>query len=287
MCTSHQRDASGREPALRGRASRVAFWPRPSSCDPSRPGRDVLSCRLAGPPGDPALGHEVDEVLADRRGDHRHLSSGRDQSGRPARCHGPSADHERRAARQVQQQRIAGGGAEPSELQRRSCGSRPDHPGSHGGPGLVVDEQEGPGGPDLVVGVERDRLGQADPDLADVVEAETVDSRMRLEGVDVESAVDALDQRADGARTGLEQQPLPGNEGLLGEHRDRRSDVTDDVRRRLRRGEQVAAGDVDVVGQAQRDRLAGLCPGQRPVVGVDRDHRRACPAGGDHHRVAD
>ena len=151
---------------------------------------------------------------------------------------------------------------------------------------MGVDEEEGAVGPgDRVVG-QRHRRGQTQPHQADVVELQGV-RRHRGQVVQVEAALNGAHDRLDRLGAVLEQHPRPGAQGILAQPGHAGGDLGEHLGRVARRGQGVAAGHVDVVGQTNRHRLTldGLL--QAAFTQIDAGHVRAPARRQDHHGVAD
>ena len=75
--------------------------------------------------------------------------------------------------------------------------------------------------------------------------------------VDVDLVLDLGDRRADRARAELQPVRAPRQQRLFAHPQQVRGELVGDLRRIARGGDDVAAADVDLVGQRQRDGLAG------------------------------
>ena len=102
------------------------------------------------------------------------------------------------------------------------------------------------------IGIDRERLAQAQPDAGDVVQLEVRRLALVLERVDVDHGDELVDDRAHRARRVLDHELRPRLERLLGHPADRRLELARDGGRLRRVGEHVAAGDVEVVGEPDR-----------------------------------
>ncbi len=122
--------------------------------------------------------------------------------------------------------------------------------------------------------------------MADVVDVQPLGAAALFESVDVDPVGDLLDQRAH--RTGgvLEQHLVPGAQRPLVEVADGRLDVLGGRGSRPC-GDQVAARDVEVVGEPDGDRLRGPREVRLPAERVDAGHGAGEPGGQDGDRVSD
>ena len=102
-----------------------------------------------------------------------------------------------------------------------------------------------------------------------------------IQAVDVDAMLDLLDDGSGRARGVLDRVAPALGQRLLAHPADHRVQLVGGGRLILCLDDHVAAGDVDLVGQAQRHRHRGERGGDLAAVGVDRGHRRAVPAGQD------
>src|SRR4051812_3830492 len=103
---------------------------------------------------------------------------------------------------------------------RLTSGGRREHPGADGGVGRLVGEDEPAGDAVAGVVVGEQRLGGAQPDPADVVEAELAGAGIAVQGVDVEPVLQLLDHGAHGPGRVLDRQSLPRAQRLVGHPAD-------------------------------------------------------------------
>ena len=129
--------------------------------------------------------------------------------------------------------------------------------GADGGVGQPVDQDEAAGVAVLRVGVEGDRPVELEVADADLVELERLGGEV-LERVDVDLVLGLGDRRGDrAARRSSAGTCGPGSSGSSPIQTIVRLELVGDARRRVGGGEHVAAADVDLVGERQRDRLPG------------------------------
>ncbi len=166
------------------------------------------------------------------------------------------------------------------------CAQRePEHPGGDGAEREAVDEDEATGVPVLRVGVKRDRLVQLKVADADLVQLEVAGGDV-LERVDVVLVLDRRDGRADRLGAAAQQVAAAAQQRLLGHADNGRLELVGQLRRVGGGHDHAAPAGVDVVGQRQRDRLAGHGGVEVAVEGDDPGHL-ALPAGGqDAHALA-
>ena len=167
----------------------------------------------------------------------------------------------------------------------RALAHDPDHPGADGVVRVLVDEDERARGAVLAVGVGDDRRARAQGDPRDVVELELVGRGLLPQRGHVEQDVDRLDRGTHGARRVLERDVLAGAQRALRHPADRRLEVAAGDRQVVGADDHLAAADVEVVRELDGDRVGRRGGRQRPVVGLDREHRGAAAAGQDRHRV--
>ncbi len=129
-------------------------------------------------------------------------------------------------------------------------------PGGDGGVGEPVDEDEAAHVAVLDVGVERDRSVEAEVADADLVELEGP-GRGVLQRGDVDLVLGVGHCGGDRAGAELEQVRPAREELLLGHPHEVALELVGDPGGRGRRDDDVAAGDVDLVGEGEGDGLAG------------------------------
>ena len=135
--------------------------------------------------------------------------------------------------------------------------------------GEAVDQDEGAGLAVLGVGIEGDGDAGREIAEADLVEASVAAGQM-LERVDVDLVLEGCDLRP--APSGAEPQQIgaAGQQRLFGHPQQMRGELIGDLGPRAGRDQNVAARDVDFVGQRQRHRIAGLAlPRAVAVIGDD------------------
>ena len=160
-----------------------------------------------------------------------------------------------------------------------------DHPRGRGLVGRPVDEDEGAGRAVVGIGVEGDRHGRCDVAEPDLVEVELL-RRELVEIVDVEAVLELRDLGRHGARADLHQIGAAGQHGV-GAHPDQmRGELVGDLRPARRVGEHVAAGDIDLVFERQRHRVARFGAFLLLVGDQDRLDFRLLPRTGDDDRLA-
>src|SRR6185312_2285093 len=107
------------------------------------------------------------------------------------------------------------------------------------------DQDETAGGAVPGVGVAEDRLGEPEPDPADLVQPEFGRRLVPVQGVDVDPVVQVGDDRLDRAGGVLDDQPAaPGQLRVRRHPADHRLDVLGDGGPVVRPADHVAAGDV-------------------------------------------
>ena len=142
------------------------------------------------------------------------------------------------------------------------------HPRADRVVGDAVDEDERARLAVVVVGVEGDRaveLEVADPDL---VELELGRGEV-LARVDVELVLERRDRRGGDLRADPHQVVAPAVHRVVGHPHHRRLELVGDAGRRVGGREHVAAAGVDLVGERERDGLAGDGGVEVAVVGHD------------------
>src|SRR5690606_35142931 len=128
-----------------------------------------------------------------------------------------------------------------------------------GGDGVVVlavDQDESAKGAVLGVGRERDRLLQAEVAVADLVELQALGGQVLL-GVHVDPVLDLADAGGNGAGADLQPVGSTGQQRGVAHPQHVGGELVGHRGRVAGGGDQVAAADVDLVGQGQGHRLAG------------------------------
>ena len=161
-----------------------------------------------------------------------------------------------------------------------------DHAGADGVVGVLVDEDEGAGDAVVGVAVGQHRRARAQRHAADVVELEAGRRGPLVERRHVEPRMHGLDRRAHRARRVLERVARARPQLGVAEPGDGRVELARGDRLAVGRADQVAAADVEVVGEPDRDRERrdGLL--ERAVVGADLRDRAARAGRHDDHLVA-
>ena len=162
-----------------------------------------------------------------------------------------------------------------------------DHPRRRRFVGGAVDQDEGPGLAVLRVRVVGDRRGGGEIGEADLVERQRLGGEL-VEIVDVDAMLELGHRGRDGARADLHQVGAAGQQRLVAHPDQMGGELVGDLRPRGGRRQHVAAGDVDLVGERQRHRVArfGLFGRRRRRAGCRsprcggptkrrRSHRRA------------
>ena len=119
----------------------------------------------------------------------------------------------------------------------------------------AVDQDEAAGVAVLLVGVEGDRAVHGDVAHADLVQLQPLGGEM-LQSIDVDPVLRMGDRRGDGLRPDLQPVGPAGEHRLIAHPHDRRLELVGHPGGSIRGGDDVAAADVDLVGQRQRDRLS-------------------------------
>src|SRR6056297_2887133 len=131
-----------------------------------------------------------------------------------------------------------------------------DHAGADGQVADPVEQDEGAGGGIGIVGVERQRTTGADAAVSNFVEFQLL-GRMVLQRVDVDTVVNGLGRGRDFAGSQL-QVVLPSGKQRAIVHPDHAGvEQLRDARQPVGVHQHVAAADIDLVGQRQRDGLSG------------------------------
>ncbi|CAB3731085.1 hypothetical protein LMG24076_05454 [Trinickia soli] len=141
-----------------------------------------------------------------------------------------------------------------------------------------------------VVGIANDRLLQRQRHAADVVHGDDRFLARMQQRMHVEHFLDCADTREDRIRRLLEQVLALRRKRLVIEPAQIRLELPGRLRRALRRNERIAARNVDVFGESQRDRLpCKRAIDLRRAAGHRRDdlgHRRLALRGQHHDRIA-
>ena len=147
--------------------------------------------------------------------------------------------------------------------------------------GGAIDQDEAAGVAIVGIGVEGDGHGGRDIAEADFVEIELF-RRQLVEIVDVETVLELGDRSRRRPAADLEQIGAAGQHRLGAHPQEMRRELIGDLRAAVRARQHVAARDVDLVGQRQRDGVAGL-GGLDLAVGDQEARDRALTAriGGD------
>ena len=131
-----------------------------------------------------------------------------------------------------------------------------DHAGGDRFVGAPVDEYECPGLAVLLIGVERHRQVGGKIAEADLVERQRLGGDV-FAGVDVDAVLE-LGDRSRAWRARRASQIRSSRQHRLGAHPDQmRGELIGDLGARFGLRQHVAARDVDLVGERQRDRIAG------------------------------
>ena len=155
---------------------------------------------------------------------------------------------------------------------------RIDHAGSDRGVGGAVDEDEGAGLPQHPVGIEGDGPVEGQVAKADLVRPQR-SGGVVLHGVDVDAVAQGGDLGGGGGGAGL-QQILPLRQQRLVGHPQQMGVelVAAGWRRAVVGRQQVAAADVDLVGERQGHRLPGDGGGEVATGGDDAANGGTAPA---------
>ena len=122
---------------------------------------------------------------------------------------------------------------------------------------MPVDQDERAGVAVVGVGVPGDRHGGREIAEADLVEVEPLGGEL-VEIVDVEPMLEFGDGGRDGSRPDLHQVRAPRQHRIGAHPDDVGGELVGDLRTAVRMRQHVAAGDVEFVGERQRDGVAGL-----------------------------
>ena len=150
---------------------------------------------------------------------------------------------------------------------------------------LAVDQDEGAGFAILGVGVVGDRHRRRDVAEADLVEVELL-RRELVEIVDVDAMFDLGDRSRRGARAELQEIGAPRQHRIGAHPDDVGGELVGDLRPAFRMRENVAAGDVEFVGERQRYGVARFGAVDLLVGDEDPCDRAAAPGTGDDDRLA-
>ena len=118
----------------------------------------------------------------------------------------------------------------------------------------AVDQDETAGISVLPIGVEGDRAIHREVAHADLVQLEPLRGEV-LQGIDVHAIFRVGDRRGHGLRPDLQPVGAAREHRLVAHPDDCRLELVGHPGGRIRGGDDVAAADVDLVGQRQRDRL--------------------------------
>ena len=160
-----------------------------------------------------------------------------------------------------------------------------DGAGAGGFVGEPVDDDEAAEGAVGGVGLEGERRGEREVDDADVVEMEVLGGEV-LVGVDVDAVLDGGDAAGDAARAGLEEVGAAGEERGFAHPDEMGGELVGDRGWGGGGGEDVAAGDVDLLGEDEGDGVAGARLGEVAFGGDDAGERGGFAGGEDGKRVA-
>ena len=159
------------------------------------------------------------------------------------------------------------------------------HAGGDGGVGFAVDQDEAAQRAAGFVGLPDDGLGGGERDDADAVQGQRLGGEV-LGGVDVDLVFERLDGGADGSGAGFEPVGAAGQERVGGHPDERCLELVGGFGRVGGGGDDVAAAAVDLVGERERDGLAGHGLGQVAVEGDDAGDGGGLAGGDDADRVA-
>ena len=151
-----------------------------------------------------------------------------------------------------------------------------ERPRSDGRIALPIDQDERPELAVVGVRLERDRLVQVDVAVRHFVELEMLGRQVLLR-VDVDLVLDFGDRRADRARADLQPVRSPGQQRVFAEPQQVHRELVRDLRRAAGSGDDVAATDVQFVGERQHDRLAGGRDLEIAIGGDDARDARTTP----------
>ena len=148
-----------------------------------------------------------------------------------------------------------------------------------------IDHDERAGDAVLRVGVEEQRTVRLDRDLADLVQFEPLRFHMR-QRVHVQPVMDAADHAAHLMRGVLDEIAAAGFERLRVHPHDARTETPGHMRRGERGHDHVAAADIDLVFETNRDRLRRVRRCQIAIVSDDALDARMAPRRQRQHQVA-
>ena len=154
----------------------------------------------------------------------------------------------------------------------RSPQSLAQHAGGDGVVGDAVDQDEAAGVAILGVGIKGDRPVEFQFADADFVEVQLLGLHM-FQSVDVDLVFQGQHGRGNGLRADLHQIASAAQHRLLAHPNDGRLELIADLGRCVGGADQVAARDVDFVGQRQRHRLIRHRDSEIAVLGDDARHR--------------
>ena len=160
-----------------------------------------------------------------------------------------------------------------------------DHPGPGRFVGEAVDQDKGAGVAVDHIGIERHWRGGRQVAEPDLVEAEGLVGQMR-QGFDIDAVLERGNRGRHGAGANLEQIGAAGNERMVAHPNHMSGKLVDEFGRIARVGEDIAAGDVDLVGEGQSDRVAGAGAIERAVEGGDLTDSGRSTRAGEQDRVA-
>src|SRR5207244_2594352 len=135
-------------------------------------------------------------------------------------------------------------GVRPYRIADQACGKRL--------PVVLIDEQEAAGQAVVDVVVDGKRTGDAQRDIADLVEAKRVGNFM-AKCLDIETEVDAVDDGLEHLGGVLDRDTVTGPQRPIGKLADSGIELADDARLLTRMHDEVAAADIDVISQTHRD----------------------------------
>jgi hypothetical protein len=164
--------------------------------------------------------------------------------------------------------------------------SERDHAGAGGRMGEAVDQDEGAGAPVLRIGVESHRARGREVAEADFVQRQRP-ARPVLQRVDVDLVLERRDLCRQ--RPGADPQEIgaPRQQRLLVHPQHMRAELVGDLWPLPRRHQHIAAADVDVLRQRQRDRVAGRGTIAVTIKGDNAFDAAGLARGRDHDFVAD
>ena len=147
--------------------------------------------------------------------------------------------------------------------------------GCHGGIGESVDQDEAPRLTVFFIGIEGDGAVDVERAQPDLVQGQLLSGDLFL-GVNIDPIGDADDPRGNRPRTDLHDVASTGQERLIRHPYEGRTELIAHRGRFVRAADEIAARDIDLVCESQRDRLLGHCAVKVAVEGHDAtDHTRA------------